>query len=212
MRLVADARAIDAPPPGVEVTRVRVDAPEIADESDAPDLVAWDELMRRHERRVVVSLVARGIPLERAQELSQDAWLRIISQHRAGRLPRLEMPGIVIAQATFLARDEHRRRDRRTSMEGPDGQVAAMADAVTGPDLERRVAARHQLRRVAEVVGRRHASARTVFELLYGSEPHTPAEVAEKTGLSLQRVRQILCEIRKAIRQELRGGDDVRPT
>ena len=173
--------------------------------------VAWNELMRAHGRRVVVSLVARGIPMERAQELAQEAWLRIISQHRAGRLDRLDMPGIVVAQANFLARDEHRRRSRRvamglTSPDVPGHEIADLADAMTGPDLERRVGARQSLRRVLEVVDRAYPNAQRVFHLLYGADPKTPVEVAARTGLSVQRVRQILCELRRAIRTELQGS------
>lgn len=174
--------------------------------------VPWNELMRTHGRRIIVSLVARGIPMERARELSQEAWLRIIAQHRAGRLDRLEMPGIVVAQANFLAHDEHRRRGRRarmglTSSADPGAEVAELADAITGPDLERRVSARQALRRVLSVVDRSYPSAQRVFHLLYGADPKTPTQVSEETGLSVQRVRQILCELRRTIRTEL--GPDV---
>lgn len=173
--------------------------------------VPWNRLMREHGRRVVVSLVARGIGMERARELAQEAWMRIIAQHRAGRLDRLEMPGIVVAQANFLAQDEHRRRGRRarmglTAVDDPATEITELADAITGPDLERRIAARQGLRRVVEVVDRSYPNAQRVFHLLYGPDPQTPAEVAEQTGLSVQRVRQILCELRKEIRRELDGG------
>lgn len=169
--------------------------------------VNWDDLMRKHGRRVIVSLVGRGLPLERAQELAQEAWMRIIAQHRAGRLDRLEMPGLVVTQATFLAHDEHRRRGRRAKigLSPADGttEVPDLADAITGPDLERRMEARQALRRVLDVVDRAYPNAQRVFHLLYGADPKTPAEVADVTGLSVQRVRQILCELRKAIRTEL---------
>jgi len=175
--------------------------------SDKSVAVPWNELMRKHGRRVIVSLVGRGIAMERAQELAQEAWMRIIAQQRAGRLERLEMPGIVVAQANFLARDEHRRRGRRARMglstlREPGAEVAELAEAVTGPDLERRVGARQSLRRVLEVVDRAYPNAQRVFHLLYGDDPKTPVEVAATTGLSVQRVRQILCELRKAIRNE----------
>lgn len=216
IRLVA-ADGLDADPappgtPGPPGPWLRpVDALEVAEDERAPvlDDVAWNELMRRYGRRVEVSLVGRGIPLERAKELAQDAWIRIIAQHRAGRLPRLDMPGIVVAQATFLARDDLRRRDRRAGLAGDDDAVARLAAAVTGPDLERRVAARDELRRVLAVVQRSHVSARNVFALLYGAEPRTPAEITGELGLSVQRVRQILCEVRKAIREDLEGGADA---
>ena len=206
----------DGPPltePCAPARLVAVDE-DVALETLAGDAgeVPWNELMRKYGRRVVVSLVARGIPLERAQELAQEAWLKIVSQHRAGRLDRLEMPGIVVAQANFLARDEHRRRSRRAQLGAlplGDGEIADLADAMTGPDLERRVAARQSLRRVLAVVDRAYPNAQRVFHLLYGPDPHSPGQAAAKTGLSVQRVRQILCELRKAIREDLQPS--VRP-
>jgi DNA-directed RNA polymerase sigma subunit (sigma70/sigma32) len=48
-----------------------------------------------------------------------------------------------------------------------------------------------------------------VFYRLYGPEPQRPAEVARELGLSLQRVRQIACELRKLIRLRLGEGDHV---
>ena len=225
--LIARTNAVpDASPPSLSpghpirrLVALPVDSPghaatptEHAARSRATTAVPWNELMRTHGRRIIVSLVARGIPMERARELSQEAWLRIIAQHRAGRLDRLEMPGIVVAQANFLAHDEHRRRGRRarmglTSAAEPGAEVAELADAITGPDLERRVSARQALRRVLGVVDRSYPSAQRVFHLLYGADPKTPTQVSEETGLSVQRVRQILCELRRTIRTEL--GPDV---
>lgn len=205
----ADAMPDGSSPPRLVALPLDAAAPDAPTKRGAAGAsVPWNELMREHGRRVVVSLVARGIPIERARELSQEAWLRIIAQHRAGRLDRLEMPGIVVAQANFLARDEHRRRGRRAriGLNGaaePGAEIAELADAITGPDLERRISARQALRRVLGVVDRSYPNAQRVFHLLYGADPKTPAEVSEETGLSVQRVRQILCELRKAIRAEL---------
>lgn len=217
------ARAIDAvqimpdgapqaAPPQLVAVHSGVASDSVAQAAAPVQTPAWNALMRKHGRRVIVSLVARGIPIERARELSQEAWMRIVAQHRAGRLQRLEMPGIVVAQANFLAQDEHRLRKRRARMglsSTPPvrSEVVDLAHAMTGPDLERRIAARQALRRVLALVDQSYPNARRVFGLLYGAEPRTPAEVAEQTGLSVQRVRQILCELRKSIRAELETGD-----
>jgi DNA-directed RNA polymerase specialized sigma24 family protein len=55
------------------------------------------------------------------------------------------------------------------------------------------------------VLDRAPANARRVFALLYGERALTPTEVATELGLSVQRVRQIVCELRKRMRSELAG-------
>ena len=172
--------------------------------ADAPRIpsVDWNAMMRRYGHRVVVSLVARGVAPERAKELAQDAWLRVIQSHRAGRLPELRLPGVVVTQAQYLALDEHRRSEHRYSYDS----LSDEADAEPLPDdrhLEHQIAARQQLRHVQAVVARAHPNAQRVFALLYGGSGLSASEIAEQLGLSVQRVRQIACELRQKIRREL---------
>ena len=175
----------------------------------APATVDWDAMSRRYGRRVVVSLLARGVGPERAKELAQEAWIRVIEAHRAGRLAELRLPGVVIAQASFLALDDRRRHDRRAAHETPlpgASRGAPLEEASDGRGLEEQVAARDELRRILAVVERSHPNARRVFELLYGGRGLSAGEIAAELGLSVQRVRQITCELRQRIRRELRGG------
>lgn len=165
------------------------------------DEVPWDDLMRRHGRRVVVALVGHGVSLERAKELAQDAWMRVIDRHRAGLITELSLPGLIITQASFLARDDLRREGRRARLDEP--RLHVVRDVA--PDLEQQLDARQQLRVVRSVLDRASPNARQVFGLLYGERALTPTEVAEELGLSVQRVRQIVCELRKRMRAELEG-------
>lgn len=164
----------------------------------AGDAVPWRAVIERHGRRVVVALLARGIGLERARELADDAWMRIIGQHRAGRLPELKIPGIVIMQALFLARDDRRIAMRRAAVDQRIGGDYGLHGSTEG--VEQQLLAREQLRQIAKIVEAASPTARRVFELSYGEAARTPAEVAAELGLSLQRVRQIACELRKRIR------------
>lgn len=161
--------------------------------------IPWDEMMRRHGRRVVVALVSRGVPLERAKELAQDAWMRVIDRHRSGHIREVSLPGLIITQAGFLARDDMRREERRARLDEP--QRAARDDV--SPDLEQQLDARQRLRLVRAVLDRASPNARRVFTLLYGERAMSPTEVAAELGLSVQRVRQIVCELRKRMRAEL---------
>lgn len=167
--------------------------------------VDWDAQMRKHGRRVVVSLLARGIAPERAKELAQEAWLRVIQSHRRGRLAELKLPALVITQAQFLALDERRRSEHRYAYEAVDDEAQG---PVVGDSrqLEGQLEARQQLRKIQAVVSRSHANAQRVFSLLYGGSGLSAAHIAAELGISEQRVRQITCELRARIRRELAGG------
>ncbi|MEM7158653.1 MAG: sigma-70 family RNA polymerase sigma factor [Myxococcota bacterium] len=195
-----EAPAAEAPRPEPTVSKAAVpthEAPANAAPAQPVDDVPWDEMMRRHGRRVVVSLVGRGVPLERAKELAQDAWLRVIDRHRAGLIKELSLPGLVITQAGFLASDDVRREERRARLDRPRQEQAA---ANLTLDPEGQLNARQQLRTVRGVVDRASPNAQRVFALLYGERAMTPTEVAQELGLSVQRVRQIVCELRKRMR------------
>ena len=205
---LAETAGADVLELGAELLGLRV-----AEREAVPASIPWDSLIEQHNRRVVVTLLGRGIPLERAKEIADDAWVRIIQQHRAGRLAELRIPGIVIMQALFLARDVQRQQMRRAAV---DARLAPELAGLGGndgfgEDVEQRVLAREQLRRIAKVVEAASPSARRVFELSFGENSVAAPEIAEQLGISLQRVRQIGCELRKRIRAVLGepgGGDD----
>ena len=67
---------------------------------------AWDEIVRRHSHRVLLAVLARGVPWEAAHDLVQEVWLRLVRQQRAGRLQSLALPGLAVAQAGWLVREE----------------------------------------------------------------------------------------------------------
>jgi len=169
--------------------------------------VDWNLEMRRHGQRVVVSLLARGVRAARAKELAQEAWLRVIQRHREGRLSELKLPGVVIAQANFLLLDERRRSEERYRLE-PWGEEDA---APTGGGFEQQVLAREQLRTIQAVLDRAHPNAKRVFFSMFGGEPKSAQEIGEELGLSTQRVRQIVCELRQRIRLALEGSADRVP-
>lgn len=162
------------------------------------DRAAWNELIARHDRRVVLVLLSHGVLPAEAKELAQEAWLRLIRQADARKLERLELPGLVVRQALYLARSESRR------MRPED--APADASPPTVDSAETRYVTLERLARARERLATLPHSARAVFELLYG-EPHlSHAEVAARVGLSVQRVRQIICEVRKELRAELEEG------
>jgi len=170
--------------------------------STAAPAYDWDAAARVHGRRVVVSLLALGLPLDRAEDVAQRAWLRLVEQHRAGALRDVRLPGLAIAQARFLALDEAKRARPADDV---DDRFAS-AD----PDPERRDVAKERLERALAALATASPTARRVFRLCYDDPPRPHAEVAAEVGLSLQRVRQILCETRAVMRRAL-DDDEQEP-
>jgi RNA polymerase sigma factor (sigma-70 family) len=168
------------------------------------DIVAWNALIGRHNHRVVVTLLGRGVAIERAKDIAQDAWLRLIEQQRAGNLRELKLPALAVTQAIFLSIDAARRDGRERATR--DDDAADVADPCPAADL--RMMSEERLALAEKVLGKCPPSARKVFELAYGGEGLSHADIASRVGLSTQRVRQIVCEVRKLLRAAMDGGSD----
>jgi len=172
----------------------------------------WDALIIRHHHKVVVSLLARGVPLEAAKELTQETWTRLIESQRAGRLSDLRLPGLAIAQAAFLAASDWRRESRRAALGGRAGQEeqapvdgpALVLPAEGGSAFEERLISRQHLRRISRELAACSPTQQRVFELVYQHPEVGYEQAAQELGLSCQRVKQIVCEVRKRLRAVLR--------
>lgn len=150
---------------------------------------AWSALVERHTHRVCVALLADGLGLDDARELVQATWALLWEKHRAGELPRLELPGLAISQARFLAMT-HRRRSARAVDEVPEE---------AGPSPAPRLEAAQLIARAETALRGCPALQQRVFRLAVEDQrPHV--EIAAEVGLSLQRVRQILWEVRRVLR------------
>jgi len=162
----------------------------------APELAVWDDAIRTHDRQVYLSVLALGLAPDRAREVTQAAWTRLIEQHAQGKLDQIELPGLAIRQARFLALNEY----QRTKVEL---RVLAAVPDTPPPDPERALASRQELERVLAALATCSPMARKVFRLVYATPGGSAASAAQAVGLSLQRVRQILCETRAHIRKEI---------
>jgi RNA polymerase sigma-70 factor (ECF subfamily) len=169
--------------------------------------------VRRYSHQVRLALLARGVALDAADDLVQESWMRLIQQQRAGRLRTLELPGLAIAQAGWLALEARRTAARRAAVGRfapvPALELEAVAD--TGAEADpAAVALRHERaalvrRALAECTPRE----REVFEAAYGGEVRAHADVARAAGLSVQRVRQLLCNARARVRRALTEREQV---
>lgn len=185
---------LDMPFPGADAVEGQVEA-----QARAGDREAWNALIARHDRRVVLVLMGAGLLPQQARDVAQEAWLRLIRQADAGKLSRLQLPGLAVRQALFLAKSEARKAGAATAAD--DGP----SPTVDSP--EARYLSVERLTRAKARLAELSPSAQRVFALLYG-EPHlSHAEIAARIGLSVQRVRQIVCEVRKELRADLEGVD-----
>jgi len=164
----------------------------------AGDQDAWNALITKHNHRVVVSLLARGVSIERAKEIAHEAWLKLILQQRLGRLPHLALPGVAITQAGYLALDD--QRSARAACEVPFDDALALAIPEGAPNAEERLLRKEQVQQAHAALARMSPSTRRVFKLIYQDPDLSHAEAARRSGLSVQRVRQIICEVRSKLR------------
>lgn len=157
----------------------------------------WDDAIRRHGHRVYISVLALGLTPDRAKEIVQATWTRLMEQHAAGALTELDFPGLAIRQARFLALNEMQRRKVEMRV------LAAVPEAPPAPNIERVVASREQIERMLDALQTCSPTAKRIFRLVYAPPGGTCAAAAQEVGLSLQRVRQILCETRNHLRRAL---------
>jgi RNA polymerase sigma factor (sigma-70 family) len=165
--------------------------------------MAWEQVLRRHDHRVWLSLLAMGLRPDRARDVAQTTWARLIEKYAADQLQTLELPGLAIAQARFIALDELRReRAENTNLATFLDQMIARSSS----SVEAEVISKERLARAGRELSTMSSSAQQVFRLVYGDPPMPQGMVATQLGLSLQRVRQILTEVRKQLRPILEEG------
>jgi RNA polymerase sigma-70 factor (ECF subfamily) len=197
VRVVPALTLVPSPPP----TDAMIEERSLCERALCGEITAWNALVQKHNHRVVVSLLARGVPIDRAKDIAQDAWIRLIEQQREGKLAHLQLPGLAVTQAGFLALEAGRRAKRTDPVDAPTEDVVDPA-----ADAEMRLLTEERLAHAERILMRCSPSARNVFRLVYGGEGLDHAEVAQRLGLSLQRVRQIVCEVRKLLRGAVEGS------
>ncbi len=169
-----------------------------------PKLTAsdWDKTVRLHNHRVVVSLLALGLRIDQAEEVASQTWQRLMEKHANGELEDIRIPGLAIHQARFLGLNALKQQQQRQRTTVPlDGPGQNMIHTAANPETQ--LIAREQLDRALSVLNQCSGSAQAVFLHAYDDPPPTHAQIAERLGLSVQRVRQILCEVRKKMRHAM---------
>src|SRR5262245_45819504 len=73
------------------------------------DRAAWEQVIRAHDRRVFLSIMALGVRPDRARDVAQTTWTRLMEKDERGEITMDNIGGLAVAQARFLALDELRR-------------------------------------------------------------------------------------------------------
>jgi RNA polymerase sigma-70 factor (ECF subfamily) len=151
-RRLIDAREIDLAPSGeAEVWSQYGDVGRWSDawlvaavRCDPPDEAALDELAQRHWKTLFGRCQMLTLHREKAADLAQDAWCRVLRAHRALK-PGGNFPAYIATIATNLWRDRHRSERRAgplseqrlasldMALPSDDGATIALTDIL--PDL-----------------------------------------------------------------------------
>lgn len=161
----------------------------------------WKDALAAHDHTVVLSLLGAGLRLDDARDVAQEAWLRLIEASRAGRLERIELPGLVIRQAAFIASDRARHgrlRHRVEALLPHEPSHPSTADAASF--------ARELMEQVEAGLALSTPREREVFRAVMEAPDQPHRELAAREGLSVQRFRQVLCSVRAKLRAAL--GDE----
>jgi DNA-directed RNA polymerase specialized sigma24 family protein len=137
----------------------------------------WDDAIRRFDRQVYLSVLALGLNPDRAREISQAAWTKLIERHASGGLPELELPGLAIRQARFLGLNELQRGKVEKRV------LAAVPDDGESIDVQRQVESRAEVAKVLAALATCSPMARRVFRLVYATPGGSPAHAATEVGL-----------------------------
>ncbi len=158
----------------------------------------WTVHIETHQSRVFRTLLAFGLGPEVAKELAQDVWTKLMERHDVSAVELHSVAGLALSQARFLAL-EALRRQRKSPIES----TGQLPDAPSRVRPEHEFANRQSIVKLQLALEQESPLNRQVFELLYETPEVSHLDIASRVGLSLQRVRQIICEVRKRLKNTL---------
>lgn len=133
--------------------------------------------------RVRAALRRRGTSAQDADDLVQEAWVRLAGYQRDQVVAQPE--AFVMRAALNLAIDAHRMRVNH----GEEVLVEEVILLDTAPDIETQVLARERLARLSECLARLNDKTRAIF-LSHRIDGATYEEIARCHGLSISTVHK----------------------
>lgn len=165
--------------------------------------MVWDvqELFRSHAPGVARSLRRRGLAAEAVEDLTQDAFLRILARPPAAPATAAFNPvGYLYAIARNLCIDHERRTRREPRVELSETDFARLVDPAAGPETI--VYDRQRLALTAAALAELPERTRRAFEL-HRFGDYTIAEVAAQLDLSVGRTWALIRDAYQHLRRRL---------
>lgn len=175
----------------------------------------WDPRVRRHHRKLVVYLIARGVPARDAEDIANEAWL--VLWRKRGRLEIEDEAGFIALakrQAWFIALDRFRAPKEESATPNQDEQPDPAAEetepgaASTSTNALEALEQAERRRLLAEAILTLPAGWQRVLHLAYFEE-REHKEIAEALFISVQRVREIIQDAKARLRTTHRGLFDA---
>ena len=163
----------------------------------AGDLAAFETLMRRHERLVLVTALRLLGKMEDAQDASQEVFLRLY--RNLGKLRDCEnLAGWLYRVTVNVCHDARSRRREETSVEDAAEPVSPCADPQQAATLNER-------QRVLELSLKLLSGKERAALVLRDLEGLSTGEVAKILGTSQATVRSQICQARIKIKGFFEG-------
>jgi RNA polymerase sigma-70 factor, ECF subfamily len=144
-------------------------------------------------------LLALGLPPAEAEEVVQETFLRLC-QHLADHGSRSNVRGWLFRVAHNLARDEHRRKQRRPSEPLVDAHESSTTGQHARSTPEQELIAREQVRRLEAALAQLPANQRHCLHLR--AEGLKYREIAEVLGAGVSTVAEWVQQALKSLGKE----------
>ncbi|MDD2867809.1 sigma-70 family RNA polymerase sigma factor [Neomegalonema sp.] len=165
--------------------------------------MTWDlqHLFRLHAASIARALRRSGASAETAEDLAQDAFLRVLDRQPADRGAEGDPRAYLFRTARNLLIDQKRREILARRDEMDDEAFSALPDP--SPSTERRICARERLALTQQALAELPPRTRRAFEL-HRLEGLTLAETAQALGISTTRAWALVRDAYRHIRERLR--------
>jgi RNA polymerase sigma-70 factor (ECF subfamily) len=163
------------------------------------DTRAFEELYRTHVERVYALCLRMSADRERAEQLTQDTFVRCWQKLGTFRGESLFSSWLYRMAVNVVLNDQRARKRRYLRLEST-GDLGRYGSAAPDPRTEERIDVERALAGLPD-------AARTVL-VLYGIEGYKYREIAEMTGLAEGTVKAQIHRARKLLEVALHGADE----
>jgi len=170
------------------------------------DRRAWNEIVMKFQRRVFAAALAVSGDMDEADEVAQEAFIRLF-----GKISSIRDPGALgrwlTQTAANIARDRRRFGRLRRWLVGSAGEAHSEPSPDPSPEVQ---AARREAEGIIARWSEARLSARERLILqLFAGEEMTIEEIAGELGIGPSTVKTHLSRAREKLRPVLRGAKGV---